>query len=382
MFCTFTSAVRVSAIVLLGGALILGSVSIARSQTPSQPQPPPSPGGTAAAAPAATDSPTEWRHLRLAASVNISHDASRYDGPRSSYLTTSWTTRTGTLFHGRIYLDNYVPRLIADQEVQPTFVLRESVKEAFVRRKFANGLVVTAGDIRATAHSDNNKTLYSGDGKPLHSSIVEIDRVLGASVGKTWPAATVEFTLADRGRKDLRWSGLMEAVRVSRASADARRDLQATFVNRNGRDTRNIQAPHQWQTGIGGSYTTFDRRNKVSAEYVHGNFLPGRTLSSDAFSVTYEWRLIASGAAVIVGDYEHVDGKTGVEFFELGLGFNVLRLGGHAYVRAEGGAHLKDPVSPSEREQHGIFGRLGLVFDRGAGAVKVPATLTDRPAAN
>jgi hypothetical protein len=321
----------------------------------------------------------DWEHGRIAATVNFSHDPSHYDGPRSSYFLTSWTASDGTLLQFRVYLDNFVPHEVDDTDLEARFVAKEAVKEIFLRHKFANGLEWTAGDIRATAHSDNNKMLYSGDGKPLHSTVVEIDRVLGTSAAKTWPVARLELTVADRGRKDLRWDGMMEAIRVSRAFHDSLRDVQVTFVNRTGHDAGGVAAARQWQAGVGGSFTTRDKMNTFTGEYVHANFLPGRSLSTDGFSVAFERKLIESRAVSLVIDYEHIDGSTGVRFYEAGGGANVIRFGTHNYVRLEGGWRRNNARAVGRPTQNGAFVRMGLTFDRGKGSVKVPPTILNAP---
>src|SRR6266545_1645976 len=159
---------------MLALAGLVCCAGVATAQQAVKPTPPP------IAAPAETH---DWTHLRLALSPNFSKDPSHYDGPRSSYFIASWTVHR-TLIHGRLYLDPFSPREVDNRNVKSSYRLRETVKELFVRRTLGHGVEVTAGDIRATAHSDNNKVLYAGDGKPLHSSIVEIDRVLGASVAR------------------------------------------------------------------------------------------------------------------------------------------------------------------------------------------------------
>jgi hypothetical protein len=324
----------------------------------------------------------DWQHARIAANVNFSHDPSHYDGPRSSYFLTSWTAADGTLLQLRFYLDNFVPREVDDKDVQSRYVLKETVKEIFVKHKFSNGIEWTAGDIRATAHSDNNKVLYSGDGKPLHATVVEIDRVLGTSIGKTWRIAKVELTVADRGRKDLRWDGLMEAIRVSRAFKNSLREVQVTFVNRTGHDSGGVAAARQWQTGVGGNFTTNDKSNTLAGEYVHANFLPGRSLSTDGFSVAYERKLMKRRAISLVADYEHIDGITGVDFYEAGGGGNVIRLGTYSYVRMESGWRRSNPRAFGSPMQNGGFVRFGLSFDRGKGSVKVPATILNPAVTN
>jgi hypothetical protein len=339
----------------------------AAAQEPVRPTPPPV---------TPTVAPEDWHHLRIAFSPNFSKDASHYDGPRSSYFIASWTTRTTTA-HVRWYIDPFIPREVDNRDLKPRSSLRESLKELFVKRRFPRNIELTAGDIRATAHSDNNKVLYTGDGKPLHSSIVEIDRVLGVSAARSWGAVKAEATIADRGRKDLKWDGLLEAFRVSRSSTHGFSDIQVTFVNRTGADTGGVAAPHQWQAGAGGTYSTPGRLNAVSGEYVHGNFLPGRTRFSNAFSLGYERRLRQVGGLSLVADYEHVDGLTGVSFYEAGAGANVVSVGAHAYIRVESGWRRKVPVAATEPPQNGGFLRLGLIFDRGNGSIKLPAMIRD-----
>jgi hypothetical protein len=354
-------------------ACLSGSL-LSSSSTVAAPNPSPSPATSMAAGEA-------WEHLRLSVnSLNFSHDPSGYNGPRSAYFTTGWTTGHGTLLQARFYLDSYLPREVAGKRTDPelTFAnFEKSVKEIFVRHRFANGLEVTAGDIRATAHSDNNKALYAGDGKPVHSDIVELDRVLGASLAKDWPWGKVEVTISDRGRKDLRFDGSMEALRVSRASKDKRRQVQVSFVNKDGSDAGGKAARRQWQAGVGGSVSTSDGVNVFSGEYVHGNFFPGRMDSTEAFTVSYERKLMKNGALAAVVDYEHINGDTGVRFYETGLGANAAKLGRDIWLRLEGGFRYVDPSAAGTRPQKGPFVRVGIAFDRGNGSVKAPATLAE-----
>lgn len=334
---------------------------------------------TQAPSPAVSTAADVWDHLRLSINtLNFSHDPSGYNGPRSSYLSASWTVEDRTLVQARFYLDNYLPREVAGKRTDPklTFTnFQQSVKEIFIRHSFANGMELSAGDIRSTAHSDNNKTLYSGDGKPVHSDIVEIDRVLGVSLAKDWRWGKVEITISDRGRKDLRFDGLMEALRVSTASKDKFRQVQVSLVHRSGNDAGGQAAEHQWQTGVGGSLTTKSKMNTFSGEYVRGNFFPGRRNSTDAFSVAYERRLMKGGALSAVVNYEQITGETGVRFYEGGIGANVKRFGKEVYLRMEGGYRYMDPTAAGTPSQKGAFVRVGIAFDRGKGAVRVPDTI-------
>jgi hypothetical protein len=252
-----------------------------------------------------------------------------------------------------------------------------AVKEMFVRRRLGRGLELTVGDLRATAHSDNNKVLYTGDGKPVHSDIVEVDRVLGVSVAREWPWGRVEVTLADRGRRDLRFDGALEAVRFSRSSAGGRRRVQATLLNRHGNDAGGTRALRQWQAGAGGSLTTSDDRNVFTAEYVRGNFFPGRPRSRNAFTIACERRLLEGGPLAAVLDYEHITGDTGVRFYEAGLGVDVASFGHVAWVRLEGGFRYMDPRAVATPVEKGPFVRVGLAFDHGKGAVTSVPTLVD-----
>ncbi len=317
-----------------------------------------------------------WDHLRFSLdSANFSHDPSGYTGPRSFYVLTSWTTNRGTLLRFRVYADNYLPREVNGITVNPKLTsanIQNSIKEIYVQHKFTKSFTFTAGDIRATAHSDNNKRLYSGDGHPMHSDITEIDRVLGVSVAFDRSWGRMEFTLADRGRRDLRWDGLMETVRLSRSSADKLKEAQVTFVNRNGDDALGVAAPHQWQAGAGGSIAGANRMNKLSAEYVHGNFLPQRSGSTDAIGVAFERKLMKNGALVAVVDYEYINGPTGVNFFEAGASALIFKIDGNSWLRLDAGYRHLDPTEPAKSVQHGPFVRVGIVYDRGKGSTPMP----------
>jgi hypothetical protein len=311
-------------------------------------------------------------------SLNVSHDPSGYTGARSAYVGGSWTGDK-TLVQTRFYLDGYIWHEVGGRRTDPdlTFTgFEKAVKELYVRRRLGHGFEVTAGDIRASAHSDNNKALYSGDGKPVHSDIVEIDRVLGASLARDFAWGRVEGTISDRGRRDLRWNGLLEAVRVSHLSAHKRRQVQATFVNRHGEDAGGRAAPRQWQAGAAGTITTPDDRNVFSAEYVHGNFFPNRPQSQDAFTVAYERRLLGKSLCAVV-DYEHITGETGLSFYEAGLGANLVSYARGGWIRLEGGYRYSDPTASSLAVQKGPFVRLGLVFDRGRGSVASVPTIVE-----
>ncbi|HKY20373.1 MAG TPA: hypothetical protein VJM31_04065 [Vicinamibacterales bacterium] len=321
-----------------------------------------------------------WEHLRfsLPAGVNFSHDPSDYNGPRSSYVLTSWTTSDGTLLRFRFYLDNYIPREVNGQRVNPTLTssnIQSSMKEVYIQHKFSERFEFTVGDIRATAHSDNNKRLYEGDGKPIHSEISEIDRVLGFSVSIDQPWGRTEFTLADRGRKDLRWDGVMEALRVSRVSADKLKEAQVTFVNRNGDDAGGVAALHQWQFSFGGSAASTNRINVLSAEWLHGNFFPKRSSSTDAIAVAMERKLMKNGALVAVVDYEWINGPTGVTFYEAGVSAIVRKLGDYSWFRIDCGYRRLDPTAPTQLIQDGPFVRAGIVFDRGKGSTPMPSRI-------
>ncbi len=278
----------------------------------------------------------------------------------------------------RFYADNYLPREVNGQHVNPTLTwanFQSSMKDIYIRRKFAKSFEFTAGDIRATAHSDNNKRLYQGDGKPIHSDITEIDRVLGLSVSKDQSWGRAEFTLADRGRKDLRWDGLMETVRVSRASADKLKEAQVTVVNRNGNDAGGVAALHQWQYGVGGSVATTNRWNVLSAEYAHGNFFPKRSRSTEAIGVALESKLKDNGALLAVINYEWINGPTGVNFYEAGASALVGKVAADSYLRIEGGYRRLVPTAPTQPTQHGLFVRMGIVFDHGKGSTPMPARI-------
>jgi hypothetical protein len=311
-------------------------------------------------------------------SLNISHDPSGYTGARSAYLGGSWTGEK-TLVQARFYLDGYLWHNAGGRRIDPDLTFggfERAVKELFVRRTLPGGLELTVGDIRATAHSDNNKALYSGDGKPVHSDIVEVDRVLGMSLARDGSWGRVEVTVADRGRRDLRWDGALEAVRVSRTSADRRRQIQATFLNRHGDDAGGRPAASQWQAGAGGALTTPDDRNVFTAEYVRGNFLPSRIQSRNAFTVAYERRLLARSLSAVV-DYEHITGETGVSGYEAGLGANLVSYARGGWLRLEGGYRYIDPRASGSPVQRGPFVRLGIVFDRGRGSVREVPTLAE-----
>lgn len=318
-------------------------------------------------------------HLRLFVnSLNISHDPSGYTGARSAYLGGSWTGEK-TLVQARFYLDGYLWHDAGGRRIDPDLTFggfERAVKELFVRRTLPGRLELTVGDIRATAHSDNNKALYAGDGKPVHSDIVEVDRVLGMSLASDWGWGKVEMTVADRGRRDLRWDGTLEAVRVSRSSADRRRQIQATFLNRHGDDAGGRPAPRQWQAGAGGAVTTPDDRNVFTAEYVRGNSFPNRPQSQNAFTVAYERRLFGKSLSAVV-DYEHITGQTGVSFYEAGLGANLVSYARGGWLRLEGGYRYIAPRASRSPVQKGPFVRLGIVFDRGRGSVRAVPTLAD-----
>ena len=331
-------------------------------------------GVTAAAAP-----PEQPGHLRVFVnSLNVSHDPSGYTGARSAYLGGSWTGEK-TLVQARFYLDGYLWHDAGGRRIDPDLTFggfERAVKEFFVRRTLGHGLELTVGDIRATAHSDNNKALYAGDGKPVHSDIVEIDRVLGMSFSREWRGGRLELTVSDRGRRDLQLDGMLEAVRVSRSSADKRRQVQATFVNRHGDDAGGHSAPRQWQAGAGGALATRDDRNVFTAEYVRGNFFPNRLQSQNAFTVAYERRLLGKSLSAVV-DYEHITGQTGVSFYEAGLGTNLVSYARGGWLRLEGGYRYSDPRASTIASQKGPFVRLGIVLDRGRGSVRAVPTLAD-----
>jgi hypothetical protein len=169
---------------------------------------------------------------------------------------------------------------------------------------------------------------------------------------------------------------MLEAVRISRVSADRRRQVQVTAVNRHGDDAGGRPAARQWQAGAGGGIATHDGRNVFTAEYVRGNFFPSRLRSQNAFTVAYERRLLAKSLSAVV-DYEHITGETGVSFFEVGLGANLVSYARGGWLRLEGGYRYIDPRASSSPVQKGPFVRLGIVFDRGRGSVRAVPTLAD-----
>lgn len=169
----------------------------------------------------------------------------------------------------------------------------------------------------------------------------------------------------------------METIRVSRSSADKLKEAQVTFVNRNGDDAGGVSAPRQWQVGVGGSIASTNRVNVLLAEYVHGNFLPKRSGSTDAIGVAFERRLMKNGALVAVANYEHINGPTGVNFYEAGVGAILAKIDDYSWLSIEGGYRRLDPTTPAQSIQHGAFVRAGVVFDRGKGSTPMPGRIIE-----
>ena len=128
-------------------------------------------------------------------------------------------------------------------------------------------------------------------------------------------------------------------------------------------------------TALGAALPVTNRWNVLSAEYVHGNFFPKRSGSTDAIGVALEQKLKNNGALLAVVDYEWIDGPTGVNFYEAGASALVGKVSPESYLRIEGGYRRLVPTAPTQSTQHGLFVRVGIVFDHGKGSTPMPARI-------